>query len=382
MQENHFFITGMARSGTTLLDKLLNSHSSLSVLSQPFPLLYRKVKTDFFKSIDYPSTYYVLNDLFNEHRYTPAQFQDYLKNYKVSKKAIRDTFLEMQNWSGQYTKVNDIDALLEGVSENELSILIKDLTKSLVGKKNESGHYGTKETLVEEFIPYYISRGVKIILITRDPRDIITSLNFGQGTEYGGQHRPTLFHIRNWRKSIALANTFLENDLMLFLKYEDLLSDESAVLEKICRFLNVDNFSKDHFDNGIKTSEGKLWEGNSSTGQKHGIDSTNTAKYKKYLSTQHIKYIEQCCFPEMLTLGYTSDFFGKGEKFENVSLKEPYKISDETNLNPDMSRDSGEVELEKQRFEMLVGDVVLSEREIVSYFYSMENYAKLRETLK
>ncbi len=67
---DYFLITGMSRSGTTLLEKLLDSHQELKVLSQPLPLFYRYLKQQFFLKIDYPETHYVLNDLFIEERYS------------------------------------------------------------------------------------------------------------------------------------------------------------------------------------------------------------------------------------------------------------------------------------------------------------------------
>lgn len=379
MRSNHFFITGMARSGTTLLDKLLDSHHSLSVLSQPFPMLYRRVKTDFLKSINYPSTYYVLNDLFNQHFYKPGQFLEYLQSNTISKSVIRDTFSAMKDWSGQYTKVNDVDKLLEQLDEGELADILRKLTEVIAGEGGRG--YGTKETLVEEFIPYYISCGIKVILIIRDPRDVITSLNFGKGTEYGGQHRPTLFHIRNWRKSIALANTFMDSKMMLSIRYEDLLNNQTETLGKICRFLDVENFKENHFEDGIRTSGGKTWEGNSSTGQKSGIDSANFAKYKKFLSEQQIHYIEQMCAPEMLTIGYKPDVLSEVRKFNKPEFTEPFRISADTNLDPLMSSSDAQIELEKKRYELLKSDIVLQEGEIVPYFYSMPNYLKLREAI-
>ena len=57
---------------------------------------------------------------------------------------------------------------------------------------------GSKEIFCEEYIPYFLSNGVKVILLIRDPRDIITSLNFGKGADFTGEIRPTLFNIRNW----------------------------------------------------------------------------------------------------------------------------------------------------------------------------------------
>ena len=45
--EDALFVTGMERSGTTLLDRLLASQRHLSMLSQPFPLLFVETKRAF-----------------------------------------------------------------------------------------------------------------------------------------------------------------------------------------------------------------------------------------------------------------------------------------------------------------------------------------------
>ena len=62
---------------------------------------------------------------------------------------------------------------------------------------------GSKEIAVEEYIPYFIEVGTKVVLVVRDPRAMIASLALGEGERYGGSPRPILFDVRNWRKSVA-----------------------------------------------------------------------------------------------------------------------------------------------------------------------------------
>ena len=59
-----FFITGMGRSGTTLLEKLLCNHKDLSVLSQPLPLVFIDLKKRFLETLGIKK-YFVLNDSLN-----------------------------------------------------------------------------------------------------------------------------------------------------------------------------------------------------------------------------------------------------------------------------------------------------------------------------
>src|SRR5690349_11578648 len=196
---SNLFITGLSRSGTTLLEKLLNNHPDIAIASQPFPYLYRHLKKKFFDSIQYPQTYYVLNNLFKEDRYTARDLNNFLDHYSVSQNELREIFIQMKNFTGQWTIMNDAgvsnydDQNLQGA----FSHLLKHATAS--DKKVR----GAKEINCEEFVSYFINNGIKCIVILRDPRDVITSLNIGRGEQFGGQHRPTLFHIRNWRKSVA-----------------------------------------------------------------------------------------------------------------------------------------------------------------------------------
>ena len=50
--EKHLFISGMARSGTTWLQQLLNNHHEMEVLDQPLPLLFIDAKKRFLNVFD------------------------------------------------------------------------------------------------------------------------------------------------------------------------------------------------------------------------------------------------------------------------------------------------------------------------------------------
>ena len=73
----NLLVTGMGRSGTTLLDKLLTSHADIDVLSQPFPLVFVDTKKQFLaeKRVD---KYFVLNDDLVNRDYSQDEFNAYL----------------------------------------------------------------------------------------------------------------------------------------------------------------------------------------------------------------------------------------------------------------------------------------------------------------
>lgn len=366
-----FLVTGMARSGTTLVDKILDSHSNIRAISQPLPKLYRHIKRAFFKEIGISEDYYVLNNLFNNDQYTRKQFLDFLENYIISTEELKHVFEKMEGWSGQLTTFN-----YSKLIEKHKPCKLIDFYNFFICELN---HYsgitalGTKEILVEEFVEYFLKKGVKIILIIRDPRDVFTSLNVGSGIEYGGKHRPTLFHLRNWRKSVAIANTFKEDENCLVLKYEDVLGDYENELKEVTDFLNVSNFPEKFFNEGIRGKDKVIWKGNSSTSLHKGIVSTNKNKFKKYLNESTIAYIEYICKAEMLALNYQIIT----ENYDPTTYNEPFEIH-ECGLNPLMSSSVEELQIENERIKILEGKKTSNEK-LIQMFYSINNYEKLKD---
>lgn len=284
---------------------------------------------------------------------------------------------EMERWSGQKTVLADYEKFLLPQTPLSLSALYKILLDNYC-KTETKEVLGTKEILLEEFIPYFIENKVRTILIIRDPRDVITSLNVGTGPKYIGKHRPILFHVRHWRKSVALANTINQHKSFLWVKYEDLVQQTYQCLKKVTDFLGLEQFSKDQFKKGIITRDGKNWPGNSSTKAFSGIAKNNTGKYKKFLDENTIQYIEFMCEPEMLKMNYklntnTSDY-------NPFTFKEPYDIEVD-DLNSNMSTDRNEIDLELTRRKLLLTDGS-NKQKISNLFYDEKNFHALRKSFQ
>jgi len=373
---DYCLITGMARSGTTLLEKMLNSHPQMSLLSQPMPLLYRHLKSEFYARIGYPDTYYVLNDLFHEFRYSQDDFFSFLENYEMSVEKLRTIFEEMEDWTGQWEDIKFEEIHFKEHNPQHFIRLYKNFLQRILDA--EFKILGSKEVLVEEFVPYMVQNGVRVVLVIRDPRDVITSLNVGRGPDFAGAHRPTLFHLRNWRRSTAVANSVIGSYNFLVIRYEDLITQPYSTLSKVTDFLDIQNFANDHFENGIKSEYGNVWKGNSSTNKFRKVDPNNKNKFKKYLSTDTIKYIEYICHPEMDLWGYDLHH-SELSSYDPISFKEPYDIQVD-DLNSDMSTDHHEIELEVKR-KKLLKQQTSSEDRIISFFYSEKNYQSLKKTM-
>lgn len=363
-----FLITGMARSGTTLLDRMLNSHPEITAISQPLPKLYRYVKAAFLKEIGYENDYYVLGDLFLENRYSRNELLEFLKTYKLNKAAIQEVLDSMKGWSGQTSTVKE-DDLLGLKRPLGLEEIYRDF---LSYNSNSSLALGTKEIIVEEFVEYYLQQGIKVILIIRDPRDVLTSLNVGKGPEYGGVHRPTLFHLRNWRKSVSIANTFVNHPGFHLVKYEELIQQPLDELNAMSEFLGVDIFNETILSEKLSNSDGSVWQGNSSTEMLNGVNASNSKKYKKYLSEQTIEYTEYICRHEMQLHGYELE---NRNPLPN-SFREPFVIG-ECGLDKELSTRKDELLNELYRSNFLKEEK-LDEKTALSYFYSLKNYQALK----
>ncbi len=319
---SYFFLTGMSRSGTTVLDKLLSMHPSCVCFSQPLPYLYRYYKTMFFKDIKYKETRYILNNLFKEREYTANDLDNFLKSHKINISSFKNLLEESKDFSGTYTEIKDIDSVVTKYKASNFFETYKFYLTWL--NKQNKNIIGGKETNCEEFIEPFLNNGIKCILIYRDPRDIISSLNTGRGKEYGGITRPLLFHIRNWRKSIDIGLSLRDNKNLLLVSYEDFVSNTVKIMNEITVFLELETFyNKENLSQDILDQNGKVWKSNSSNVysdvNNKTINKNNFNKYKLHLNDNTIKFIEKTCYHEMKYLGY--EFENKLNELKEYNLK-------------------------------------------------------------
>ena len=306
------FVTGMQRSGTTLLDRMLG------LLSQPFPLLFVEAKRDFLRSIGRESRY-PLGHLFLEDGYRQEDFDRHLAGLRIDRDRLERIFEEMEGFSGQYTRF-DRSSILPLDPPTGFAELVAGLYRTLQAA-------GGKETLCEEFLPHLLDRGWQCVLILRDPRDVIASLNHGRGPEFGGRIKPTLFNIRNWRKSVAYALHLEGRPGFQWLRYEDLVADPRAL--------------------GFEPGEVRGWTGNSSHGERTGVSAESVGAWRRVLPKPAARFIEATCLPEMRLLGYPLEAAG------DFDFEEPYEITRD-GVESDLAGPAN-AEIEARRLELLPG---------------------------
>ncbi|HSF42647.1 MAG TPA: sulfotransferase [Thermoanaerobaculia bacterium] len=345
------FVTGMQRSGTTLLEKLLASHPEISVLSQPFPLLFVEAKRAFLRDFLGESPAYPLGPLFGEERYTPSDLARFLAGWRPGLAQVREVFAALEGFSGQYTRFPpaELEAALAELTPGDLMHAVSHLYRALSGSPEARVH-GGKETICEELLPFLLGRGCRGIVILRDPRDVLASLNHGRGREHGGRLKPTLYNLRNWRKSVAFALHLEPHPLFARVRYEDLVARPAEALAPLAGFLGVPPFEEDLFASGIRDRDGRIWEGNSSHGALHGVSAAPVGAWREVLPPGVARFVEAACYPELVRLGYPVSLAWEEVPGVLASFEDPYGLERE-----DLAEHAGPAALSRElsRLELL-----------------------------
>jgi len=173
-------------------------------------------------------------------------------------------------------------------------------------------------------VPHLISRGGRAILVVRDPRDMITSLNFRDRDNLTGENRPVLYSLRAWRKSIAFCLALEDDPRFLWIRYEQLATDPMTQLDRIARFLEIPAFETSLYANGIRHQDGFLWKGNSSFVDQVGVGTSSVGKYQELLPPSVLAFIEATCLPEMQRVGYALECGGEFNQAAIRDYRDPF----------------------------------------------------------
>jgi hypothetical protein len=366
MPASYLFITGAYRSGTTLLEKLVHNHPKISIGSQPFPLLYFKVKQAFYSEMSIIRRY-PLDHLFLEDAYTREEFHQFLDRFIIEKNFLNQMFREMKCYSGLWTP--EILEFRDKVKPGTFFNVYRQLNHFImtIFPKELLRYVGGKEVLCEEYIPYLLEKGVKVILCIRDPRDMISSLNFRQRDNQTGENRPVLYSLRIWRKSFAFAFEFEGHPGFKWLRYEDIVDNSIEKLNQVFKFLSLPAIKSNDFINGIYDQYGNVWMGNSSFDDKAGVSSNSIGKFKNSLPESVISFIENTCYPEMKVLGYKFYLTPVFNEKTIRNYKDPFKKI-HNKFPGNYSNSPGNIKKEIERLKMLKTGPALPAEEKKKWF--------------
>ncbi|GAG91385.1 unnamed protein product, partial [marine sediment metagenome] len=268
MREQTFiFVTGMFRSGTTLVARMLGAHPQIAFASDPFTPVFKAFRNTAAR------THGIAIDL-------DAPLDDYY--FHPEKQRLRqavesaDPYLPPQGWPPEELR----QRIAGGASRFSARICerLDLLDLSSFAAAIESGFscvgtvygdsttraVGFKEVWTGEFAPLILREfpQANVIYLVRDPRAVCASKNIH------AEKYPWLFLARQWRK-LATIGWYLKHrpewsHRVLILRYEDLIQEPEKVVRGISDFLGLP-FSKTLLDPRLFTDgSGKAWIQNSS----------------------------------------------------------------------------------------------------------------------
>ena len=212
-----FFIIGLPRSGTTLLEQMLDAHSKLAVCPEMasgytlWRLNASKEIRDSWKHLLIINNFYTRTNIFKD-----------LINMHLAIQAIRSFKFPVSTSAWFAPLISDYLTEKKGI---------------LFGEKTPENTF---------FIPalYKTFPEGRFIMILRNPFDIITSL---AEAVLNSENAPIpdrwIYHFA-WIVKRGMLNMQLErlpNTIdLIYVTYEDLTTNPHLVLKKICTFLNID----------------------------------------------------------------------------------------------------------------------------------------------
>lgn len=290
-------ITGVYRSGTTIVSRMLDAHPELNVA---------------YDSVNYFRYFIKKATSPSEFRRVVNEISDRLaQRYDIQIDSGR-IIQELEVAKGNIGHAHIYDAVMRDYFRHS-------------GKR-----WGEKTLLEWSNIPVFLSmfpRG-KSIHIIRDPRDVMASYK-NMTIETGDKYLDSIFACMHSMNAAIRYKASLDPKRYYVLMYESFIVDTASELRKICRFLEVD-FSEDMLDS-TKYVDSK--------GVRFSID-THTSfpdekdrpigRWKEKLSEFEISLAEGLLGTPMAALGYSTSSNSGSEvvkRWVEALRKEPLLLS-------------------------------------------------------
>ncbi len=271
--EQVIFIVGVGRSGTTLLQSMLNAHPEICFT---------------------PETHFLKKFL------VPALRRNKSVTVHIAEKLKADPGLARTGM--------DIERLVQEHMEQEASPGFASFFRQVLeayGKAQNKSRVGDKDPLNIEYLPHIRKAFPEayVIHIIRDPRDVMLS----RLRSDWGRRRPLLAHICEYQAHLEKARRegeALFKECYLEVSYEDLVNDPEIILQKLCKGLGVayDEQMLQYQEKAralVKEGE-EQWKGNVFKPVQKG----NVGKWKEGLKPHQVRTIEAALEPTMQRTGY------------------------------------------------------------------------------
>src|SRR2546423_3591355 len=288
--ERACFIAGAAKSGTTLLVSLLDSHPELLVMPQDtayFPTVLTKYGPRGRRAqFDYLTKESWTNVLFGFQAMRGRQ--DYAE---FPKKKFLETFDRLA-----FDPVNE---------KRDLLVLMMQAYAEVVGAPlDQVKRWVEKTPANRNYVPEIFDRfpKAKLLLTMRDPRALLAAQIALERTRK--TKRFSVYYVTaHWRTAAKLAKRIRDKQIPgLVVGYEDLALDPKMSMQNVCDYLEI-NFDPEIVLNPTKV--GRSWAGNSAAGDRFAqISTAPVTRWKNELHEDEVGWVEWHCRDLMPEFGY------------------------------------------------------------------------------
>jgi hypothetical protein len=284
------FIAGQAKSGTTLLAALLDSHPELLVLPQEtayFPTVLtkyrdagRRAQFDYLTKESFSRVLFGGEPKWREHEYTNFPQQEFLQTFER-------TAFDPANAQ------RDLLPLMAESYAATLGVPI-DRIKRWIEKTPANRNH------VDEIFARFPQ--TRLLVTLRDPRAILATQIALEKTRKTKRFS-VYYVIAHWRVAAKLARRVRSGDVPgLFVQFEQLVSAVSTEMKNVCDYLEIT------FDPNVvltPTKIGQSWGGNSAAQIAFSkVTAEPASRWERDLSEDEVGWVEWHCRDLMPEFGY------------------------------------------------------------------------------
>lgn len=264
------FVMGCPRSGTTLMRELLNNHPSIALPNSEFQILPRVLKR------------YGFNAMLSKEDLT-----DYVKI--ISKSAFYQNESDNKNVAGLRSILRPGISIEEAILETFLYFCPAPPSGNVcyAGDKTPDSLFIHRD-IIKRF------SDAKIIVMLRDPRDVLVSMSAAWSKSY---QRGAKKWKECWWELSQLQSGWASQ--VHVVRYESLIENPGLELKKACDFLELS-----YIEDMSQSLTGRERMGRAAGAK--SIVSGNSGKYREVLSTAELSAIESFLQRELDASGYAS----------------------------------------------------------------------------
>lgn len=292
-------VSGIIRSGTTLLSRILNAHPRMSVFSDPYSGFFIELRNEVAR-VMFGETFDPQKPLSHGFFESDTSLKTHLRecslNIPIPPSRLPEVLERVRSFAVE--NVPSLEKDLVSLNADNFHQLFKQLLAALQRvTQNQNGnleYIGFKQAWAEELLSPVLRScpDLKVVHIIRDPRAVIASRK--KGSQFLSHRYPLLFILRHWRKSFAYA-LYLQDKFpsqFRWITYEDLVSAPEKSAKSLCEFLNL-SFAESMLDvSSFENNNKQPWTDNSAYGGFRSISSDSMERWKEQLSEEELQYIE------------------------------------------------------------------------------------------